>query len=86
MKDERFDRLSFIPHPVNAKLLAKRLNLDGVERRIVMLYYAEELGIAEIAEVLGMTAYRVASMHRQIVARATAHLAAELAPRVRNAK
>lgn len=58
--------------------LAARLKLDFTERRIVMLYYAEGLNIEEIAICLDLTRFRVASIHRAIVARASDEIQHEL--------
>jgi DNA-directed RNA polymerase specialized sigma subunit len=44
---------------MNARTLGKRLQLDSLERRVVMLHFTEQLTMAETAEVLGLTEYHV---------------------------
>jgi DNA-directed RNA polymerase specialized sigma24 family protein len=74
-------------HLMNAETLLERLALTPLERNLVMLRYSEQLSIEEIAIVLDMTRHRVATLLRQIVARAERaiegddQLTAGLAPR-----
>jgi len=64
---------------LTAHELGDRLALNQQERLLVMLYYTEELTIAEVAAVLGVSRYEAARMQRSIAVRAAKAIAADAA-------
>jgi DNA-directed RNA polymerase specialized sigma subunit len=60
------------PPMITNRELQERLKLTDDERLLVMLYYAEELSIAECAAVLGVSNFVASAMHRDIQRRTLA--------------
>ena len=50
------------------KLIAKRLNqLPDMQRKVLALYYFEDLRLREIAEVFGLTESRICQIHSKAI-------------------
>jgi DNA-directed RNA polymerase specialized sigma subunit len=62
---------------MTARELARRLRLTKIDRRIVALYYADRLSVEEIARVLDISRFDVATRHRRIMAAARAQIDAQ---------
>jgi RNA polymerase sigma factor for flagellar operon FliA len=58
-----------------AAQLAEQINtLPAAQRRVLALYYYEDMRLREIAEVFGLTESRICQIHAQAVMTLKAHL------------
>ena len=64
-----------VPAPDRASLHGGAIGLAERDRTIVGLYYFENLTLAEIGKVLGVTESRVCQLHTRAVLRLRARLA-----------